>query len=685
MRILLVILFFFLIDQISFGQQYSSKQEIHALIKTLKEKHYNPAIMDSYWSQKLFFKYLKSLDERHLYFLKPEIELLSLHKLNLNNELNNNQLIFIEHAAPVYLNSLVRAKKILEELRSKEWKLLKDEKYIPHHHDSLDYAVSETLLAQRWEKYFKIQVLIKDYQNRSDSTGTRPSLKDQYQKLIDKHLGIINNNILENKSSFKNLYYKYAKCIPLVFDPHSNYLSYTDFQNFQAMLSTEDYKFGITIELNKVGEIEIIRVTPGSPAWKSNKINTGDVITHLQWENKEKVDLSGMEGEEVIELLDQSNTLALTFTIKSATGTIQTLTLRKEKATSTENIVRGYILTGKNNKRIGYISLPSFYTKWESEDLRGCANDVAKELIKLQADHIDGLIFDLRNNGGGSLKEGVELSGIFLNEGAMAMQKFKDQPPAILKDWNRGSAYSGPMLVMINGHSASASELMASTLQDFNRAVVVGTDSYGKATGQELFSLNPFNNTTVDSLKSGYASVTVLKLYRVTGKSNQLSGVKPDITLPDPFINFYEKESKEPEALVKDSVSKKTYYQPLPALPISTLKAASIARVQDNEHFKNITQLAKKYKDVFDPLNQPILLQPENIKTIYENYIHWLEEVRINTVIESLQFEVNATQAENTLQQLSEEDRLLSEYSKKRIKNDIIIEESFLILNDLLK
>ncbi len=675
---------FFLSQMLAFGQKNCSGEDVHKLLQLLKQKHYSPISIDDNFSKKLFHSYLQSIDDRHLLLLKSEITVLASDQMNLDDELNKRELKFINRIAPIYRNSLVRSKQILENLKTKGLQSIKEEHYIPYHKDTMNYATNDSELALRWGKYIMLQVYLKELQNSADSSAAKSSLKDIYLKILNKSLHKINKDIVDNINSLQHLYYLYAKCIPVLFDPHSNYLSYNDYQNFISMLSTDNYKFGITVDKNKMGLIEIVRVQPGTVAWKSGKINIGDVITHLKWQNGERIELSELDLQEVSELMSVSNSLYLEFTVKSAAGNVEIISLKKEKTDSYENSVKGYILTGKDNKKIGYICLPSFYTLFESENLLGCANDVAKELIKLQQENIEGLLFDLRSNGGGSLKEGLELCGIFINEGTLAIQREKEQPPVSLKDWNRGVAYAGPMVVLVNGHSASASELMASTLQDFNRAVIVGTNTYGKATGQELYPLNPTEGSVADSLKSGFVSVTVLKLYRVTGKSNQVSGLNPDIVLPDPFVNLYENESKEPEALAKDTVAKKTFYQALPRLPLDKVKIASESRTNQNENFMEVKKLVSQYEEKFEIGESPITLSSQAIKNIYHAYNQWQQEIKKHYYPETTEFTVKTTNSDEAMQQLSVDDRLLSEYSMKRLKNDLTIEESYLILKDLI-
>ena len=251
-------------------------------------------------------------------------------------------------------------------------------------------------------------------------------------------------------------------------------------------------------------------------------------------------------------------------------GTTRIVLLRKEKIENEENIVKGFVLKGE--KKIGYILLPAFYTEWENESGSSCANDVAKEIVKLKKENIDGLILDVRYNGGGSLGEAMEMIGIFVDEGPLMGQKQKAEKVIYLKDPNRGTIYNGPMALMVNGQSASASEILAASLQDYNRALIVGSNTYGKATMQQMMLLDTMTNrpTQIGNAKD-IVKITTGKLYRLSGETAQMNGVSPDIVLPDAFDGLDYREKFSSFALPADKVAKNAYYKPLAALPVNEL------------------------------------------------------------------------------------------------------------------
>jgi carboxyl-terminal processing protease len=350
--------------------------------------------------------------------------------------------------------------------------------------------------------------------------------------------------------------------------------------------------FGFSLGDTEKGEVEVTSIQPGGPAWSSGAIHKDDVLLKMKWETKEPVDLAGLDAEEVNSLLDASNTEKLDLTVRKKSGEIQTVVLQKRKLENDENIVKSFVLRGTKN--IGYITLPSFYTQWGDAAGSSCANDVAKEIIKLKKDTISGLILDLRYNGGGSLQEAIEMAGIFIDEGGLCQLKMKEsnakEPKMVtLKDVNRGLIYNGPMILMVNGYSASASELLAGSLQDYNRALIVGTRTYGKATGQEIKQAG-----------DAFVKLTNLKLYRITGKTAQFQGVHPDVDLPDPYSSFAEFESDNEFAIKPDTVSAYKYFKPLKPLVKTNLQQQSMARVK-NQKFDALNSNAKELEAKMQP------------------------------------------------------------------------------------
>lgn len=464
--------------------------------------------------------------------------------------------------------------------------------------------------------------------------------------------------LLANQEEIENdVFSIYLDVLANAFDPHTEYMPLAEKEQFESSLDTEGYYFGFALEENRDGNVEISRIMPGSPAWKSGDLNSGDVVLKVGVEGKEQVDVSQGGSTRLSEVLANAGTDKLVMTVKKADGTLKTTSFAREKITNEENIVRGFVLTG--DKKIGYIYLPDFYTGHDGSTA-SCANDVAREIIKLKKENIDGLILDVRYNGGGSLQEALDMAGIFVDAGPLCMIKEKTGKVSSLKDMNRGTIYDGPMTLLLNGQSASASELLGAVLQDYNRAVIVGSPTFGKGSVQAIFPMDSTGNMTNMNVP-GFVKITTSKFYRVNGTTTQNTGVIPDIRLPDIFDALNYKESALPFALPADTVAKNKYYAPLPALAVSDLGEKSSTRLGQSEAFISI----KKYIDGIRQGKKIDSLVPVP-KMFNSKY-----------VVSNASFDNDVINASSYLAELN--NRWL-----ERIKKDIYVDEAYHILNDML-
>ncbi len=358
--------------------------------------------------------------------------------------------------------------------------------------------------------------------------------------------------------------------------------------------------FGFNLDEDEDGNVTIKNLAPGSSAFKSGMINKGDKMISIQWEGSKPIDVSGASAEEIGEMLSANNHAKATITFIKADGTKRQVELAKEQQEDTgdNNKVKSYLLKGA--KTIGYISLPSFYEDWEDKrSINGCSNDVAKEILKLKKENIDGLILDVRYNGGGSVMEAVDLAGIFIDAGPITQFKLKEPKPITLKDGNRGTIYDGPLTLMVNGFSASASELLAGTLQDYHRALIVGSSTYGKATGQRILPLDTTinMNENIDNIHTpSFLKLTISQLYRVTGSTAQFKGVVPDIILPDATDAYDTKEKNEPFAILPNNIDANKYYLPNNPLPINLLQEKGMLYEKEEPYFSTIAEYINKKK-----------------------------------------------------------------------------------------
>lgn len=495
------------------------------------------------------------------------------------------------------------------------------------------------------------------------------------------------HRILEAPQGFENYIGSiFLNCITNRFDPHSTFFSPNEKDKFLEMISKDGMSYGFSTKENKDGEIEISNIVPGGNAWKTNQLNDGDILLKVNFDNNATIDLLFVDDFELDQIFNtNSNAKSLVITVRKTNGLIKAINLKKEKIEQEDNVVKSYILNGA--KKIGYIYLPSFYDEWTGKNPLGCGNDVAKEIQKLQQEKIEGLIFDLRYNGGGSLYEAINLAGIFIDEGPITVLKNRNEKPTVVKDMNRGTAYDGPLLVMVNAHSASASELLSAVLQDYNRAVIVGNNTFGKATVQGTFPLDlnydpkyPKMNATSDL---GYSNITIQKFYRVTATSHQKKGVHPDIYLPDLSYISKNTEANEKYYLESDTVGKTIYYTPLKSLPIANLNAKSVERVKSNNSFNQIIALNDSIA-LIEKQTQTISLNINNYKQLEKRYKSLSGNIDTLYTTPTKTYTVTNNSTDNKIYNVNDFFKQMNADALKKIQSDIYIDESYKIMLDLI-
>ncbi|HUC82429.1 MAG TPA: S41 family peptidase, partial [Flavisolibacter sp.] len=454
------------------------------------KKHISPRTIDDQFSADFYRKYFAAVDDRGLFFTAPDLKKLEQFRLSIDDEWNNGATTFFTTSSQLYKTRLAAVKAMIVEICAKPFDFNLPDAY--SFSDTLAVATDKALYS-RWQSLLKADVLrslmsigFHQWQtNRAIAKAEVMAKEPEFRSRVKaRHLNRIDSYLKSDADYQQQLGGIYLNTFLTCFDPHSAFFDAAARQHFKAALNTEDLSFGFALDENERGEVFIAYLAPGGAAWKSGMLNKGDVPVQLKWEGSQPVELAGLEAEDIEALLAKHTKEKLELTVRKGNGQQQTLTLQKQKLEKEENIVKSFVLSGKQN--IGYVMLPSFYTEWEDNSGSSCAADVAREIVKLKKDSIAGLILDLRFNGGGSLAEAVEMAGIFIDEGAICQIKKTDAKLETIKDINRGVIYNGPMLVLVNGQSASASELVAAALQDYNRAIIAGTPTYGKATGQNI-------------------------------------------------------------------------------------------------------------------------------------------------------------------------------------------------------
>lgn len=569
--------------------------------RVIEMNHLSPKPVNDSFSITMFKAIINTADRRRLLFTDAEFKSLQVYETKLDDELNGGKWIFFDQFLGLYKKALVRADSLVSKLTQKPFDFTASEKVSFGKRDMFNFAADLPALSSRWLRYMKYTALSEMYEEVSDDeTGntsfksviarSEPMTREWIRKTEIKTLKRVTEHASGIDGYVKELY---LNALASVFDPHTNYFSPQANENFKEQLSGEELSFGLDLDENEDGEIVVDQLAPGGSAWKTGELNKGDVVLSIVEEGKQAVDMTGATLDEAEEELDKPSAKKIILKVQKTDGTTQQVMLRKEKIEDEESIVKSFILEGE--KKIGYILLPGFYTEWENESGSSCANDVAKEIVKLKKENIDGLILDVRYNGGGSMGEALDMLGIFIDEGPLLGLKLNEPKVTFLKDPNRGTIYAGPMALMINGQSASASEILAASLQDYNRAVIVGSNSFGKATMQQMHPLDTFakKDAKPPSGNKEMVKITGGKLYRLTGETAQRNGVKPDVILPDAFDGLEYREKFYPNVLGAEPVAKNNYYKPLPTLPVADLAAKSAQRVKDNSGFATINTIVK--------------------------------------------------------------------------------------------
>lgn len=668
-----------------YGQDKIEKQA-RLLATLLTEKHYAPKAFDDSLAEAVFTSFVEDIDPQRLYFTQDDIFELESVKFNIDDDFSGTQWKFFPRALNVYQAALTKATQRLDHILATPFDFTIDERVVSNP-DKRAFAKDEKALERRWRLYLKYHLLWKLVSMETEKRFEGDSLKKVEKNIRSKLKEIEKRKIvrvLRGGQGVDNILARYyLNALTSYFDPHTSFLTSFDMANFMAYVSTHSFSFGFEIDENEQGEIEIVRLIPGGPAWRSGQLHKGDILANIQIPGEERTDLYGADAKEVRDLLGVPEGQELTFTIKKTGNIFKTITLACEKIQEDENVVKSYVI--QRDRKIGYISLPGFYSEWENDAGFGCANDVAKELIKLKKENIDGLILDIRDNGGGSLVEGLNMAGIFINEGPLFVVKRKEGKPLIVKDLNRGTVYDGPLVVLVNGTSASASEILAAALQDYNRAVIIGSNTFGKATGQEVW---PLDTTFLLQHKDptyfcpeGYVKITVEKLYRVTGKSAQKTGVKPDIILPDLYQALGMKEYSYKNVLASDEVNKTVYYRPLQALPLEQLRAKSENRIAADDAFFLISKSSEVIKNLYEE-SQVFSLKLDDFRETYTAMKNMWEDVQSDTLAATMT--VESTSYDMEIEKMNSYFSELSRLRRKNIATDPYVNEASRILENLI-
>ena len=558
------------------------------VVKYVVEKgHYKKISIDDNLSENLYHSFIKQLDNQKRFFLKSDIREFEKYKYLLDDQIKEYDLSFFNL---VYQRSKIRieeAKSYYEELVNSKFNFNLNEN-IDLDFEKKEYARSKSEIKNRWRKQLKFSTLDIATLKLGDTLSI---IND---RIYNESIAIVKKNTEDYFEFITDLdrddwYSNYLNAFLTQLDPHTYYFQPEDKERFDVNISG---KFtGIGARLTKTeGNIKVVEIIIGGPVWKDKLLDVGDIIIKVAQENEEPVDIVGMKVDDAIKLIKGPEKSIVSLTVKKLDGSIKEVQITRALV-ELEELYAKSTLIEEDDIRYGYISLPKFYVDFSNYKNRNSAEDVKNEIVKLKNNGIEGLILDLRNNGGGSLQSVVDMTGLFIEKGPIVQVKSIGNRKQVLYDRNSEIVWDGPLVVLINEMSASASEILAAALQDYERAVILGSKkTFGKGTVQNVIDLNKFISNSDFDL--GALKITTDKFYRINGESVQLEGVKSDVIVPDSYMHIFNGEKDEENPLAWDKIDPAMYNPWINEGSLDFISSNAQSRVNDNNYLKLISKRA---------------------------------------------------------------------------------------------
>ena len=563
----------------------------------LSQAHYSPQNINDAFSKKVYKKYISDLDEEKNIFLQADMDALKKYETKIDDEIKGSPVESFLTVAKTFNSRMEEAAKIYDEILSKPFDFTVDEEVILDG-DKLDFAASDAERKDRWRKKLKYMTLERftDLQDiREKNKGKEGFIVKTDEELEkdarDKVRRAMDRTFERYRFKFNDddKFSIFVNAITTTMDPHTEFFPPVDKRYFDEEMSGRFFGIGASLQYDD-GNIKVSSILTGSPAWKSGELQPGDVIVKVGQGKEDPVELTGFVVTDAVKLIRGKKGTEVKLTVKKQDGTIKVVTLVRDEIVQDETFARSAIVKNGTSK-IGYIFLPEFYADFDHPNGNRSYVDVAKEVTKLKDEKVDGIVIDLRNNGGGSLYDVVQMAGLFIDEGPIVQVKDRDNKASVLKDKDRSVLYTGPLAVMVNEFSASASEIFAAAIQDYNRGIIIGsTSTYGKGTVQRNIGLDPETGFSMSNADLGTIKLTLQKFYRINGGSTQLKGVSSDIVLPDNLEYLKVREKDDPDALPWDEITKASYTNWMSGYDLKTIQKLSNDRLSNDVAFKLIKE-----------------------------------------------------------------------------------------------
>lgn len=575
------------------------KMLLEILAYVIEKGHYSPPPIDDAFSKGIFKDYIDALDPSKRFFLQSDIDEFKQYELMLDDQFINKDLTFFNLTYTRLMKRMEESKKRYKVLLAQPFNYNVDETFNADY-ETIPYAKNAAEINERWRKQIKLSTLsslVTKQKLEEDKKKTDPAYKVKSFEALEKEtressLKSLDDNFSLIKDLDKQDWFSvYVNSIMTRFDPHTSYFAPEEKDRFDVNISGK--LEGIGARLTKKNDFtQIDELISGGPAWKGKELEAGDLILKVAQGKEEPVDVVGMRLDDVVKKIKGHKGTEVRLTVKKVDGSIKVISIIRDVVEIEETYAKSSIVE-RNGLKYGVIYLPKFYIDFENKDGRDAGKDIALEVERLKKENISGIVLDVRDDGGGSLSTVVDIAGLFIEEGPIVQVKSAGKKKEVLYDKDKKIEWDGPLVIMVNSFSASASEILAAAIQDYKRGIIIGSkQTYGKGTVQTVIDLNQFiRNTEFGDF--GALKATAQKFYRINGGSTQLEGVKSDVVMPDRYAYLKMGERDMDNAMPWDKIDPANYNVWNSNENFNQAVSNSKLRIAQNPQFKLIEDNAK--------------------------------------------------------------------------------------------
>jgi len=693
-----------------FNFQEREAMILTGVMKFMDQVHYNPKMINDELSVVIFDKYIEALDSRKRFLTQEEVDELAQFRDKIDDQIKIKTFEMFEMSNELIEKGIQRGQRIYASIDVSALDLTSNDK-VNLDYENRERPKNEKALKKYWEQLITYDIISKvetkiDKQvqklqammlvppavdTAAVNSEKEPYVEKRRNELIAEAIEDHTKNYKKwfkrlNKQRRSDRFEQYLNAVTHQSDPHTTYFNPKKRDDFNINMGGKLEGIGARLQADD-DFIKIVSIVPGGPIWKTKKAEADDLIIAIQQEGEDEVlNLYGMRLDDVVSKIRGKKGTVITLTIRKKDGSEILLAIERDEVITEETLAKSLIIDKVGSiENIGYIKLPKFYSSFEKKGGNSCAKDVASEIEKLKTVNVNGIILDLRNNTGGSLNDVVEMSGLFIKEGPIVQVKPRTRDAYVHRDKNPDVLYDGPLMILVNKYSASASEIIAAAMQDYKRAVIVGsTSTYGKGTVQRFYDLDRAFKGAEDYKPLGSLKMTTQKFFRVNGGSTQLIGVTPDIVLPDNYQYMDVGEKEYDHAMKWTEIDPVEYSQDVALLDhIDEVAATSKKRVDKNDKFTKVLANAERIKKYRDNSTYSLNIDQfikemdqreedsEQYKDLYDTDIASLKISNLKVDMDNINFD-ESKQARN-------QDWL------DGMKKDFYLEEALSIMKDMIR